>query len=336
MVVDKVYQHLISWNYSGTSFIVCNVLEFSREVLPKHFKHNNFSSFVRQLNMYGFHKVNKSPRGSRTLAENQVWEFSHPKFLRDRPDLLDEIKRKPMESEALRRETGDIQVQIQTMQLQQAEMAQQISTLHETLSQVLRQLNESQRKQQIQQMMMKNMMEFMKQHHQQQYLPPELTFEYYDQRQNTQPQQAPAIFALPPADGSGSSTFMLATGSNDASMIQNHMPGVTSSFNASSLGAVTADTGELQLGDYKASNVTPDALFSLGMGGGVPGTAGALNFSAASTNSLSAMGANGKDNLVDSLAMDLMQHGLESKALAGQVKVEQRNQTDDYDLFRVT
>lgn len=35
MVVDKMYQHLISWNYSGTSFIVCNVLEFSRDVLPK-------------------------------------------------------------------------------------------------------------------------------------------------------------------------------------------------------------------------------------------------------------------------------------------------------------
>ncbi|KAJ2778283.1 hypothetical protein GGI15_004218 [Coemansia interrupta] len=51
MVNDSQYQHLISWNFSGTSFVVCNIMEFSRELLPKHFKHNNFSSFVRQLNM---------------------------------------------------------------------------------------------------------------------------------------------------------------------------------------------------------------------------------------------------------------------------------------------
>jgi hypothetical protein len=51
MVGDIQYQHLISWTYSGSSFVVCNISEFSRDVLPKHFKHSNFSSFVRQLNM---------------------------------------------------------------------------------------------------------------------------------------------------------------------------------------------------------------------------------------------------------------------------------------------
>jgi heat shock transcription factor 4 len=118
--------------------------------------------------MYGFHKINKSPRGSRTLAENQVWEFSHPKFLRDRPDLLDDIKRKSLESETFRRETGDIQAQVQALQLQQGEMMQQIAALHQNLTMVMRELAESQRKQTIQQQMMKNMMDFMKQQHQKQ------------------------------------------------------------------------------------------------------------------------------------------------------------------------
>ncbi len=35
MVSDKNYQHLISWNNSGTVFTVCNMLEFSRDVLPQ-------------------------------------------------------------------------------------------------------------------------------------------------------------------------------------------------------------------------------------------------------------------------------------------------------------
>src|SRR5271154_3686918 len=105
MVSDEKYQALISWNQTGTSFYISRVTDFSTTVLPLYFKHNNFSSFVRQLNMYvpwkiklinryGFHKVNKTPRGYKVPAENQVWEFSHTKFIRHRPDLLDEIKRR--------------------------------------------------------------------------------------------------------------------------------------------------------------------------------------------------------------------------------------------------
>ncbi|KAH8810571.1 HSF-type DNA-binding-domain-containing protein [Flagelloscypha sp. PMI_526] len=101
MITDPKSSQYITWTDLGTSFVVSNVGEFSRTILGSHFKHNNFSSFVRQLNMYGFHKINRTPRAQRTTSDSQTWEFSHHKFLRGRPDLLDEIKRKALEPDPM-------------------------------------------------------------------------------------------------------------------------------------------------------------------------------------------------------------------------------------------
>jgi len=41
--------------------------------------------------------TSQTPRAQRTSTDAQTWEFSHHKFLRARPDLLEEIKRKALE-----------------------------------------------------------------------------------------------------------------------------------------------------------------------------------------------------------------------------------------------
>lgn len=93
MLEDPSIQHLISWSSTNDSFVMSPTSEFSK-VLAQYFKHTNISSFVRQLNMYGFHKVSDVfHTGS---PDSALWEFKHGNGNFKRGDLvgLREIKRR--------------------------------------------------------------------------------------------------------------------------------------------------------------------------------------------------------------------------------------------------
>ncbi|CAH8265609.1 unnamed protein product [Arabidopsis lyrata] len=83
VVDDATTDEVISWNEDGTGFVVWQPAEFSRDLLPTLFKHCNFSSFVRQLNTYGFRKVT-------TIR----WEFSNEMFRKGQRELLSNIRRR--------------------------------------------------------------------------------------------------------------------------------------------------------------------------------------------------------------------------------------------------
>lgn len=97
------------------------------------------------------------------MAENQIWEFSSTNFLRDRPDLLVDIKRKTMESDTVRRETGDLHAHMAMMQVSQSDMLQQINHLYDTFSQIVQELHEAKQKQESHSNMIKSVVNYISQ-----------------------------------------------------------------------------------------------------------------------------------------------------------------------------
>lgn len=93
LLQQQKYNNAIRWSKDGRSLVISDIETFKDNVLEtkdEMFKTKNFASFVRQLNLYGFRKLQiNNLKGDPTVDMH----FEHPNFRRDRPDLIPLVHR---------------------------------------------------------------------------------------------------------------------------------------------------------------------------------------------------------------------------------------------------
>lgn len=105
------------------------------DVLSNYLRTNNFASFVRQLNYYGFHKMTHNRERGKPM-----YEFRHERFVRDSPHLIADIKRRAtaepavVDSDSLRSENEKLRARITVLQNDLAESRQLVEATRKKLA----------------------------------------------------------------------------------------------------------------------------------------------------------------------------------------------------------
>ncbi|KAF8000620.1 osomolarity two-component system, response regulator SKN7 [Metschnikowia aff. pulcherrima] len=134
MLLQDKYLDVVRWTPQGTSFVVLNTNEFTKVILPTHFKHSNFASFVRQLNKYDFHKVKITNEQRQTYAYgDDAWEFQHPDFRRDDMDALENIRRKAPTKKEPVQENTQLQALVDQMKKDMSALKNELRVTNEKL-----------------------------------------------------------------------------------------------------------------------------------------------------------------------------------------------------------
>lgn len=166
LVEDVDTNEFICWSQEGNSFMVLDEQRFSKEILPKFFKHNNMASFIRQLNMYGFRKVLHIDTGIVKQERDGPVEFQHPYFKHGQDELLENIKRKvsnarPEENKIRQDDLTQILASMQSVQSKQENIDVRLAALKRENEALWTEISELRQKHSHQQQLIKKLIHFL-------------------------------------------------------------------------------------------------------------------------------------------------------------------------------
>ena len=139
-LISQCEDELAEWSDGGETFTVKDTAQFAKKEIPKYFEHNNFSSFSRQLNFYGFKKVpQKAIRIDQEGVKNASGHvrFYNEKFKRGHISLLAEIMRSTKtaavgtqseEVQALTSRVASLETQLSNMKYDFENLQQQVES----------------------------------------------------------------------------------------------------------------------------------------------------------------------------------------------------------------
>jgi hypothetical protein len=141
-------------------FVVKDPDLFAATIIPQYFDHNKFSSFARQLNFYGFRKMQAKPIRNSDFDVDSAKHvtFYNEKFKRGRCDLLKEIQRSTRGGGA---HTG------QDNQKEVADLRETVNILEDKIAEMNQSMEERMRRLELDMLGRMEQMMLAMQHHQQ-------------------------------------------------------------------------------------------------------------------------------------------------------------------------
>ena len=139
-MIDTCDPAVAGWTEDGEMFVVKDPDLFATDIIPQYFDHNKFSSFARQLNFYGFRKMQAKPIRNADFDANtaKYVTFYNEKFKRGRCDLLKEIQRSTRGGNSGTATAAEQQREIDSLKAQVVQLENQMDSLNSHFEERLR------------------------------------------------------------------------------------------------------------------------------------------------------------------------------------------------------